>query len=982
MTRSDQCKKRQYRVFVSSTYLDNEARRRIVEDAIQRAGMLPIGMERFGAKKGPPLETCLKKVRESGVLVGIIAWRYGALPEGLDQSFTEIEYAEAKERLMFVIDPKTPVNHEEDYDPGPDKWKKQELLDAFKKRISKENTPAFFKKETLGQIVLQSLIEWREEKESKAGPPAPSSTKELAIVQPETKLNDEIRRYCEKAESWNADIPVAGFVTQLKVPIDIDDIYIPLRAMINLSGFADEKFLGADHAGKQLRTDRAELDISLPDAFKESEKRRRKGIVILGDPGSGKTTHLKRILLCCLRRGPEAIGLPAEMLPVFLPLRDLEDLGSGLGAFIQKELEKPQLDTPKGFGKRLMGRGNLLFLLDGLDEVADLAQREKVSQWIGDALKANPSCRFVVSCRYAGYSSGVELSEHFLEMHVKPFTEEQAGEFIHKWFRIVETGLSKDSDQADLNAADKAGSLVDRLREPDFRARRVFELTRNPLLLTNLCLVHRHRGSLPRKRARLYEECIDVLLEHWQESKGLKLGVDAQQGRQVLQPAALWLHQEEGRTRATAEELAPVIEPALKTVKWEGGSAEAFLRRVRDESGLLTGWDQEHYGFMHLGFQEYLAAREIRTRSFKDPAVLKELASHFGESWWREVGLLLVALEDPSLFEPYMNEVVKLPAFAEHSNLIEEVLDDTAEISAKPFLDLARSKRGRTPAYWKRQLAALRILERLDPEAVKELMPGLRKHPWPEIRKWAGAMDAEAIQDLIVAKPGGYELVRIPGGTFMMGSPETESGRVNDEGPQHKVYIPDLFMGRYPVTNEEYELFMKTNPKVLEPKYWGESRYNQSRHPVVGVSWDEAKRYAEWAGLHLPTEAEWEYACRAGTKTRYYTGEKESDLYRAGWYSKNSGGQPHPVGEKEPNRFGLYDMHGNVREWVEDKWHGSYKDAPTDGRTWIDELRGSYRVFRGGSWVVDAPYCRSAVRFPSEPVARFFDLGFRLSKSA
>ena len=125
----------------------------------------------------------------------------------------------------------------------------------------------------------------------------------------------------------------------------------------------------------------------------------------------------------------------------------------------------------------------------------------------------------------------------------------------------------------------------------------------------------------------------------------------AQEGRRVLQPAALWLHSEPERTRATAAELAPHIDPVLKSVGWNKGNAEEFLRTIRDQSGLLTGWGVEHYGFMHLGFQEYLAAREIRSRAFTDQTVLRELARHYGESWWQEVTLLLLALEDrPCLF--------------------------------------------------------------------------------------------------------------------------------------------------------------------------------------------------------------------------------------------------------------------------------------------------------------------------------------------
>ena len=150
----------------------------------------------------------------------------------------------------------------------------------------------------------------------------------------------------------------------------------------------------------------------------------------------------------------------------------------------------------------------------------------------------------------------------------------------------------------------------------------------------------------------------------------------------------------------------------------------------------------------------------------------------------------------------------------------------------------------------------------------------------------------------------------------------------------------------------------------------------------MGVSWNDVVKYARWAGLRLPTESEWEYACRAHTTTRFYTGNKDVDLDRAGWYSNNSQGQTHPVGEKEPNDFGLFDMHGNVWEWVEDDWHGNYKEeAPNDGCSWIGKKRGSFRVIRGGCWGGDARYCRSAFRSYGSPAYRDGILGFRLSRS-
>jgi formylglycine-generating enzyme required for sulfatase activity len=785
------------------------------------------------------------------------------------------------------------------------------------------------------------------------------------------KSDSEIEEYCKKAVSLHEKIHLAGFKTRLRVPILIEDIYVPLRAMVDLRPIGNACFADSEDAEKHL--ERCGDEISIPDAFLKAEKMGRHGIVILGDPGSGKTTHLKRVLLWIFQKN--YIGLPENMIPVFLPLRELRDLNRSLDVFIQQQLDLPHLGTPLGFGKRLLQRGNLLFLLDGLDEVADSQQRVRVSRWIEDAMRIYHNCRFVVTSRFAGYTDEARLNEEFIEMHIRPLSPEQAEAFIRNWYRIVETGTSKDSEQAEIVADQKAKDLTERLRQPEFRARRVFEMTRNPLLLTNLCLVHLDRGNLPHSRASLYEECTDVLLERWRSAVGIKTRITAKMGRRVLQPAALWLHQKHNRIRAKAAELAPIIEPALKAVGWSHGAADEFLKAVRDESGILTGWDEKNYGFMHLGFQEYLAAKEILRLAFNDAAVLRELAQKFGDPWWQEVGLLLVALEEPA-FEPYMTEVVQQPAFAQHPSLVEMCLDDAAEKTAQPFLRLLKQDPGNDTELWERQLLALRIAERLAPEEVEKISEHLQKHPFDRIRQRFG----KAVQDVIFAERGGYELVRIPGGVFMMGSPESEEGHYDDESPLHQVRVPEFYIGRYPVTNEEYGRFLSENHGVSEPRFWGDRSFNQPRQPVVGVSWDEAKRYAEWAGLRLPSEAEREYACRAGSQTRYYTGDKEEGLDRAGWYDKNSGSKLHPVGEKEPNAFGLYDMHGNVWEWVEDDWHDSYKEAPTDGSAWINTPRDSDRVLRGGSWFNGAWNCRVASRDYS-PGNRNSNIGFRLCSS-
>ena len=263
--------------------------------------------------------------------------------------------------------------------------------------------------------------------------------------------------------------------------------------------------------------------------------------------------------------------------------------------------------------------------------------------------------------------------------------------------------------------------------------------------------------------------------------------VDAASGKKVLQPAALWLHEEEGRTRATADDLAPVIEPALKDAGWPHGDAREFLRTVRDESGLLTGWDHETYGFMHLGFQEYLAARQIQSIYNRHPSVLDNLVNRFGQSWWQEVILLLLALDNPCPFEEFMQRLVRNPAFIRFPSLVEMCLDDAVERPLRPFIELLKAEPGKDPEHWQGQLAAIKLVERLDNPALDELIPGLVRHPFEEIRQRVGGRQARAAQKARVAPRGGYELVWIPGGEFLMGSPDSEEGRHDDEKDKPRI---------------------------------------------------------------------------------------------------------------------------------------------------------------------------------------------------
>ncbi|GCL40902.1 bifunctional serine/threonine-protein kinase/formylglycine-generating enzyme family protein [Dolichospermum planctonicum] len=225
------------------------------------------------------------------------------------------------------------------------------------------------------------------------------------------------------------------------------------------------------------------------------------------------------------------------------------------------------------------------------------------------------------------------------------------------------------------------------------------------------------------------------------------------------------------------------------------------------------------------------------------------------------------------------------------------------------------------------------------------------------------------------------EMVEIPGGTFIMGSPENEAGRYSDEGPQHQVTVPAFFMAKYELTQAQYQAIMGSNP----------SAFKGNNRPVERVSWNDAVTFCEKLSqktqkyYRLPSEAEWEYGCRAGTTTPFYFGESiTADLvnydgnYTYGSASKGQyRQQTADVGSFPPNAFGLYDMHGNVWEWCLDDYIDNYNATPKDGSA-LTRRSGYNKLLRGGSWFNNPAVCRSAYRYNDNLVYSNYGIGFRV----
>jgi formylglycine-generating enzyme required for sulfatase activity len=259
----------------------------------------------------------------------------------------------------------------------------------------------------------------------------------------------------------------------------------------------------------------------------------------------------------------------------------------------------------------------------------------------------------------------------------------------------------------------------------------------------------------------------------------------------------------------------------------------------------------------------------------------------------------------------------------------------------------------------------------------------------------------QAVETDILLNGLRFEMIKVTGGTFEMGSNEYDS-----EKPVHKVTIPDFYLGKYPVTNRAYAVFLNhygsdqvtsgeyAGQKMIYSHRWGvqvqDGRWAPAKgfedHPVVVVTWYGAQEYSRWLTeqtgrpYRLPSEAEWEYAARGGNQSlgfRFAGGHK---LKEVGWYWQNSHEETKPVGLKLPNELGLYDMSGNVWEWCSDFWHNNYEGAPEDGGAWLGRKDDRSRVVRGGSWLNDDAVCSVSNRNWNYADFRNDDIGFRVAR--
>ncbi len=361
---------------------------------------------------------------------------------------------------------------------------------------------------------------------------------------------------------------------------------------------------------------------------------RPQNLVVLGAPGTGKTTLLKHLTLSLA--GPTQDAPRLERIPIFLYLRDIagdiqHNPHLSLRQAVQRMLTGRKVKVHLDFLAADLANGRCLIMLDGLDEVANLEQRQMVAAWVQRQMKRHPNNQFIVTSRPFGYESN-PLPETLL-LEVKPFTIEQVRQFIHNWYLATERQKQGRDDEGVRRDADaQAADLLQRLH----RAPALLEMGINPLLLTMIATIHHYRSSLPDQRVALYYEICEVFLGKRQQAKGLPVELTPAQKKRVLQTLAYEMMRRNLRNISRVD-AADIIDPALKRIHPQTAS-EQFLELIANSSGLLVEHTPGVYSFAHLTFQEYLTAVTI-----KEQRLEQVLLEQVEVAWWHETIRLYAA---------------------------------------------------------------------------------------------------------------------------------------------------------------------------------------------------------------------------------------------------------------------------------------------------------------------------------------------------
>lgn len=846
-----------------------------------------------------------------------------------------------------------------------------------------------------------------------------------------------------------------GISDRLPLQLLLLDLYVPLKARIEIpkgQGWAQQKKMWARQvriAGRAPTDDevaamgeRVSQPLPVMELLQENN-----GMIILGDPGAGKTTVLRFLGLMLIHGKAADLGLSTPF-PLYLPVAayadELSKRNIGIldfAAYYYEQLIDSELSLEPVF-KAALAQGGALILLDGLDEVKQEQQRQQVINNVLEFYEEHrqQGNKFVLTSRLVGYAEVRPVAEGLTECTLVDFEDVEIKEFIDKWTKTLERAVGGKNRVTEQEAMRERRELLNALRSKPW----LQLLAANPLLLTILVLMKRQGITLPQRRVELYDSYIETLLRTWNLARSQRHeteSLDVLATIRILAPLALWMHENTPgvglvKEAVLYEQLTEIF--ASRDAEKPKEAAQLFLEDMRRHAALLLDRGGREYGFIHLTFQEYLAAVAIAKLGQRTiEPIVTMLSDHIDDPRWHEVSLLTIG----------------------HLGIIEQ-RDEVASAVLEALIWRTPGKPGEAEI-----LAGEAVLEtwpsgitpRCRREVIHSLLTTIRDDTRipPERRAVAGRVLARLgdPRDEVMTLYG-IQFCYISAGPFWMGSPKADEQADDDEFPLHEVFIDyDYWMARYPITNAQYEKFVEAGG-YTESRYWQEAeergwwtakgfkgyRENQPRtkqvhygipymlpnHPVVGISWYEALAFTRWLtemwlqakflpegwSVVLPSEPEWEKGARGGQTLpakaiivaiedrltvprhlelksnelaqRIYPWGNVLDPQRANYDETNIGTTCAVgcfMGGASP--YGCEDMSGNVWEWTRSIW--SQYPYPSDPQECLEREDASLynpRMMRSGSFANYGKAARCAYHIRNHPTPRLGHWGFRVVISA
>ncbi len=852
-----------------------------------------------------------------------------------------------------------------------------------------------------------------------------------AMKQPEVPVNAEGEHRAVLKEELGT-IKMLGSPDVPNVPVDLLDTFVSL----NITAMSAGKYR-EDLEPNEMH-DEADRKLTPESALKRAFKKYRM-LLILGDPGCGKTTLIKYYAMLCLKgERHKELGFHKAPLPIYLPLREIVSKDGNLCPLhecLAKWASRHYLSIPAETFLDWLKNRQTLVLLDGLDEISDLDRRERICQWIDNAAVGLTNAYFVVTSRWTGYRKvdGIELSFDHLNADIRDFSPEQQKEFLEKWFvaaylreprdeKMLETQWRQRQRQQGLG---RAKAIVDFLAEDENKS--VRELAGVPMLLQIIAILWRERENLPEGRAELYQAAVNYLLVHRDRPKKMKAPLPAAKALCVLRPVSFWMQNQMHSDQVMKEQMHGSMQPILDTMREKVGP-EAFCEYLRDRAGLIADYGKDSYIFRHKSFREYLVGRELVTKAERDTECFERIVGQFGEDWWNEPLRFFMGEVDDILFDQFMDALFKSDTSKELDqksyNLLLRMVNEAPQRRIDSLVRRLNDDNS-TKNQRRYMLDCLKTIGSEEAfEAIKEFG---EKHADTETGSFAQDITFEAVSDVLSVQDAvkvkitdksfrnrfelNAEYILIPGGKF------TYQGKIEEE-------VPDIYFAKYPVTNKRYSRFIRyleekeqellkilpkgefnrrlieftsmtkgfsenlgVSPdalsKRLDFRHQPKKRFDDEEQPVVGITWFAACTYCFWLSA-------------LETANQDVSILKIKNIYRLPteieWEWAAGGGKRKypwlPEKGSPSDKLANYDNNVGITTPVGRYPEGATPEGLMDmaGNAW-EWMKNKYsyeiesRSLRGGSWNTYSYYLRCVARNRNLPNSLFELFGFRVVRS-